>query len=137
MIIIALHAMQCNYCTSAIHCERHSLRDVEHSSLKTTEINVNFISQYFLHLTSIQRNFYIVEMRQINFTIECNYIIIICWNAWCATIARSHYIKDIVLKFLKMRFENLIISLFENWIFQLIRTNSNRLSFVIAVYSVI
>ena len=49
--------------------ERHSLRDVEHSNLRTAEADVNFISQYFLHLTSIQRNFCIVEMRQINFTI--------------------------------------------------------------------
>ena len=24
--------MQCSYCTNAIHCERHSLRDVEHST---------------------------------------------------------------------------------------------------------
>ena len=97
----------------------------------TTEIietNANFISQYFLHLTSIQRKFRIVEMRQVNFTIWCNYIIIICWNTWCAAIARSHYIKNIVLKFLKMRFESLATFLFENSNLSLIRTNSNRLS---------
>ena len=116
---------------------RYSFRDVEHSSLKTIETDVNFISQYLLHLTSIQRNFCIVEMRQANFTIWCNYIIILCWDAWCAAIAQSHYIIDIVLKFLKMRFESLATSFFENWVFQLIRTNSNRLSLVIATYSVI
>ena len=127
--------MQCSYCTNAIMSERHSLRNVEHSNLKAAETNVNFISQYSLHLTSIQRKFCIVEMRQVNSTIECNYIIIICWNAWCATIARSHYIKDIVLKFLKVRFENLVTSLFKNWILQLIRTNSSRLSHVIVAYS--
>ena len=123
--------MQCSYCTSAIMSERYSLRDVEHSSLRATEADVNFISQYLLHLTSIQRKFCIVEMRQTSFTVWCNYIIIICWNAWCAAIARSHYIKDIVWKFLKVRFENLITSFFENWILQLIRTNSSRLSSLI------
>ena len=127
--------MQCSYCTNAIHCERHSLRDVEHSSLKTIETNVNFTSQYFLHLTSIQRNFCIVEMRQVNFTIWCNYIIIICWNAWCAAIVSSHCIKEIDLKFLKWRFDDLIDYFFENRILQLIRTNSNRLSHVIVFYS--
>ena len=123
--------MQCSYCTNAIHCERHSLRNVELSSSKaveTAETNANFISQYHLHLTSIQRNFCIAEMRQVNSTIWCNYIIIICWNVWCAAIARSHYIKEIVLKFVKTRFESLNTCFFENSNFQLIRTNSNRLS---------
>ena len=120
--------MQCSYCTSAIMNERHSLRDVEHFNLRTIETNVNFISQYFLHLKLIRRNFFIVEMRQVNSTIWCNYIIIICWNAWCAAIARSHYIKKIVLKFVKMRFDDLNTCFFENSNSQLIRTNSNRLS---------
>ena len=123
-----MSCMQCNYCTSAIMSERHSFRDVEHSSLRTIETDVNFISQYLLHLTLIQRKFCIVEMRQVNFIIWFNYIINICWDAWCAAIARSHYIKNIVLMFVKMRFESLITFFFENSNSQLIRTNSSRLS---------
>ena len=53
------------------------------------------------------------------------------WCATIATIARSHYIKEIVLKFLKRRFDDLATFLFEISIFQLIRTNSNRLSLLI------
>ena len=74
------------------------------SSLKTIE-NANFISKYFLFSTSIQCKFRIVEMRSINFIILLNYIYIICDKTLIATIARSHYIKKIVLKFLKKRIE--------------------------------
>ena len=35
--------MQCNYCTSAIHCERHSLRNVEHSTLKQMQTSFHYI----------------------------------------------------------------------------------------------
>ena len=123
--------MQCSYCTSAIMSERHSLRNVEHLNLRTVETNVNFISQYLLHLTSVQRKFCIVEMRQTNSTIWFNYIIIICCKTLIATTARSHYIKDIVLKFVKIRFEDLATFLFEHSNLSLIRTNSSRLSSLI------
>ena len=43
--------------------------------------------------------------------------------------------KNFFLKFLKTRFDDLIIFFFENSNFQLIRTNSSRLSQVIVVYS--
>ena len=123
-----MRCKQCSYCTNVIHCERHSFRDVEHSILKTAETNANFISLYSLFSTSIQCKFCIIRMRSISFTIWYNYVIIICWNARVATTARSHYIKNIVLMFVKMRFDDLDTCLFENSNSQLIRTNSNRLS---------
>ena len=114
-VVIALQAMQ------LLH-ERNIKRAIFASKCRAFKLESswnkwNFISRYLLHLTSIKRNFCIFEMRQINFIIWCNYIIIICWNAWCATIASSHYIKKIVLKFLKRRIECLKIFFFENWIF--------------------
>ena len=123
-----MRCKQCSYCTNVIHCERHSFRDVEHSILKAVEINANFISLYSLFSTSIQCKFCIIRMRSINSTIWYNYVIIICWNTRVATTARSHYIKNIVLMFVEMRFDDLDTCLFENSNFQLIRTNSNRLS---------
>ena len=102
-------------CTNAIQCERYSFWNV----FKTIKINENFISQYFLFSTSIQRNVYVIEMRSITFIVSLNYIYIMCWKTLIATIAESHYIKEIVLMFLKTRFENLAIFFFEN---------SNRLS---------
>ena len=53
------------------------------------------------------------------------------WCASTATTARSHYIKNIVLKFLKVRFESLATFFFENSNLSLIRTNTNRLSSLI------
>ena len=99
-VIIALHAMQ------LLH-ERDNERKIFASRCrifksKSTEADANFISQYLLHLTSIQRNFCIVEMRQTSFTIWCNYIIIICWNIWCAAIASSHCIQKNQLEISEM-----------------------------------
>ena len=90
-------------------------------------IDNEFASQYLLFSTSISCKFCIIEMRLINSTISSNHIYIICCKTLITTIAWSHYIKNIVLKFLKMRFENLITFLFENSNLSLIRTNSNCL----------
>ena len=126
-----MRCKQCSYCTSAIHCEWHSLRNVEHSILRAAETDANFISLYILFQTSIQCKFCIIRMRLINFTIWYNYVIIICWNARVATTARSHYIKKKVLKFVKRRFDDLTTFLIENSNSQLIRTNSICLSLFI------
>ena len=87
-VIIALHEMQ------LLHERTYTANDIrfEMSNIQVWEQlkHENFISQYFLHLTSIKDNFCIVEMRWVNSTIWCNYIIIICWNSWCAATARAH-----------------------------------------------
>ena len=115
------------YCTKTIHCERYSF-----SNLKQLK-HENFISLYFLFSTSIQCNYCIIRMRSVNFTIWYNYVIIICWSARVATIARSHYIKNIVFMFVKMRFESLVI-FFWKLNFSI---DSNKLESFIVVYSLI
>ena len=102
-----------------------------HSKTSTS----NFRQRYFLVSTSIQFKICVAEMRSFSFTISSNYIYIICDRTLIATTAQSHYIKEIVLKFVKTRFDDLTIFLFENSNFQLIRTNSSRLFHVIVAYS--
>ena len=84
----------------------------------------NFVSQYILFSTLIQYKFCIIRMRLFNFTISLYHIYIICLKLSWIQLHES-------LMILKVRFENLTIFLFENSNFQLIRTNSSRLSSVI------
>ena len=121
----------CVACNAAIARAQYRTDDIRFEMSNQAETDANFISLYFLFSTSIQCKFCIIRMRSISSTIWYNYVIIICWDARVATTARSHYIKNIVLMFVKVRFKNLVTFLFENWIFQLIRTNSNRLSLFI------
>ena len=120
VVVIALHAI----CTNAIQCERHSFRNI---FMRTKQLKIS------------SRDIFCFQRRcnVIFASLKCVKLILQFYIITSLLYIEMHELQQLhnritskisFLKILKMRFENLLIFFFENWNFQLIRTNSNRLS---------